>query len=152
MLITPAARFTYDGTSVDNTGLLFRAIHLSRKPYLEGVRKALELAPQGSTGTLTPARTWRITNGHQQPQRINTIGRHLTQLNLALSIQQVKNAIYFTGGEVAGNNLLKVYKDDASIAKYGQKALRISNNRVTDASIAKQSAPRRCRQTGQNST
>lgn len=58
-------------------------------------------------------------------------GKDINQLNLALSIEQVKNDLLFTGGEVSpGVNLFKEYQDSLSAALYGLRYTPKSDNRV----------------------
>lgn len=58
------------------------------------------------------------------------LGRDINQLNLALSIEQVKNYLLFTGGEVSGTNLFREYPDPESAAFYGPRYTPKSDNRV----------------------
>lgn len=60
-----------------------------------------------------------------------TKGKNLTEINLTASIENVKNTIYFTGGPISGVNLYKVYSDSSSIANYGVRLDRRTDNRVT---------------------
>lgn len=64
-------------------------------------------------------------------------GRHINELDLDLSIEQVKNDLLFSGGEVSpGVNLYKEYKDQQSNAYYGQRLATQSDNRVTTTPTA----------------
>lgn len=57
-------------------------------------------------------------------------GKDINQLNLTLSIEQVKNYLLFTGGEVSGTNLFREYPDASSAAFYGQRFATKTDNRV----------------------
>lgn len=57
-------------------------------------------------------------------------GKDINVLNLVLSIEQVKNYLLFTGGEVSGVNLFREYPDPLSAAFYGPRYVPKSDNRV----------------------
>lgn len=63
-------------------------------------------------------------------------GKDINVLNLVLSIEQVKNYLLFTGGEVAGVNLFREYPDPVSAAFYGPRYVPKSDNRVVLAATA----------------
>lgn len=63
-------------------------------------------------------------------------GRHINELNLVLSIEQVKNYLLFSGGETAGVNLFRDYSDSESQSFYGLRTATQSDNRVTVAATA----------------
>lgn len=58
-------------------------------------------------------------------------GRHINELDIALSIEQVKNYLLFSGGETAGTNLYRDYHDSESSAFYGLRTVAKTDNRVT---------------------
>jgi len=63
-------------------------------------------------------------------------GIHVSTLTLSATIENVKNQVYFSGGETAGVNLFKTYSDSDSIDRYGVRLDRKSDNRVTVAATA----------------
>ena len=63
-------------------------------------------------------------------------GRHLNNINLILSIENIKNQLLFSGGETAGVNLYRQYQDTESMSLYGVRLERKSDNRVTVAATA----------------
>lgn len=63
-------------------------------------------------------------------------GRHINELSLGLTIEQVKNYLLFSGGETAGVNLYKDYSDPESSAFYGIRTATLSDNRVTVSATA----------------
>lgn len=63
-------------------------------------------------------------------------GRHINELNLVLSIEQVKNYVLLSGGETAGVNLYRDYVDAESTSNFGLRTATISDNRVTVAATA----------------
>lgn len=126
----------YDAGSVDDFGEPFNYTFITATG-LEAVRKSLELAKgwywYADVGT---NKAW-----FKQPAATAThklfFGRHLTKVRIITSTEQIRNIIYFTGGEISGNNLLKVYKNDESVGEFGGRALRVGDNRVTAASEAR---------------
>lgn len=63
-------------------------------------------------------------------------GRHITELNLALTIEQVKNYLLLSGGPTAGVNLYREYTDASSASAYGIRTATKSDNRITLAATA----------------
>lgn len=59
-------------------------------------------------------------------------GRHINQLNLAMSIEQVKNYLLLSGGDTGGGtNLFRDYTDTVSANNYGIRTATKSDNRIT---------------------
>lgn len=58
-------------------------------------------------------------------------GRHINELDIDMTIEQVKNYLLFTGGDVSGSNLYRDYKDTESSAYYGLRTAAKTDNRVT---------------------
>lgn len=63
-------------------------------------------------------------------------GRHIMELEIGLSIEQVKNYLLLSGGETAGVNLYRQYQDTQSSALYGIRTATKSDNRITVAATA----------------
>lgn len=63
-------------------------------------------------------------------------GRHITELSLGLTIEQVKNYLLLSGGETAGVNLFRDYSDAESANFYGLRTATLSDNRVTVTATA----------------
>jgi hypothetical protein len=58
-------------------------------------------------------------------------GRHINELTLVLSTEQVKNYLLLSGGETAGVNLYRQYQDSESVANYGLRTSAKADNRIT---------------------
>lgn len=59
-------------------------------------------------------------------------GRDVNQLDISFTIEQVKNYLLFSGGDVGGGiNLFKYYQDTQSTSFYGIRTSTKSDNRVT---------------------
>jgi hypothetical protein len=126
----------YDGSSTDDTGLSL-SYTFNTATILEGVRVAHDLAPSGWYWYVdlgTSIAYFKNTPTTPTHKLIN--GRHIGNLKLVMSTENVKNIVYFTGGETAGTNLFKEYRDSASISSFGQRIERKTDNRVTLNSTA----------------
>lgn len=130
-------KINYSASSVDATGLSL-TVQFNTETILDALKKLLTTAPAGfyyyvdlGTDTLYFKRTLTTPT-------IKLIkGRHLTKLDLEMSIENVKNDLLFSGGEVTpGVNLYKEYVDQTSKTLYGQRLARQSDNRVTVTATA----------------
>jgi hypothetical protein len=154
MLVTALDDYNGDGGKIHYTAGSVTASGISvaydfnLATILEAVNKFKELASSDfywyvdlGTNELTmkPAGT--------TPDFIFVKGKHILDIDVTPSIEQVKNYIIFTGGEItapgsstaapgSGINLYRVFKDDASIARYGRRIDRISDSRVTKQATA----------------
>lgn len=63
-------------------------------------------------------------------------GRHINELNLVLSTEQIKNYLLLSGGETAGVNLYRQYQDTESVSNFGLRTATKSDNRITLAATA----------------
>lgn len=127
----------YEVGSIEDTGLSVD-YEFKVATTLEGVKKAQELAPfdwywyvDAGTSIIYFKQT-PTTATHKLVR-----GRHIEELRLKATIEQLVNRIYFSGGDTGGGeNLFKVYSDPDSIAAYGQRLERLSDNRVTQSDTA----------------
>jgi hypothetical protein len=129
---TQGSMISYDGSSTDDTGLSLDYT-FTLATALEGIKVAYNLAPSGWY--------WYVDLGTNIAYFKNTLttathklikGRHLANLKLRMSIQNVKNKVYFTGGDIGGGeNLFSYYSDDSSINSFGPRIDRRTDNRVT---------------------
>lgn len=105
--------------------------------YLEVLKKSIELAPYDWY--------WYVGLGDdtvyfaEKPTTTShtfILGKHLQELDVEYSIEDITNKVYFVGGEIsADTSLFKKYTDSASITNYRQGLQRITDHRVTlDAS------------------
>lgn len=125
----------YDN-STDLTGLSV-TYTFTTNTTLEGIKKCLDFAPHDwswhvdvATGIIyfkqtlaTP--TWKLVKG-----------QHLNSLKLKATIEKVKNKLFLSGGLIAGVNAYFTYQDVGSIATYGQKLERLSDNHIVDQNAA----------------
>lgn len=105
---------------------------------LDAIKKILELSPTGYYAYIDLG-TAEIDIKQMSETADFTVvrGRHITELNLVLSIEQVKNYLLLSGGEVSpGVNLYRDYADNFSTAAYGIRTATKSDNRITLAATA----------------
>ena len=58
-------------------------------------------------------------------------GRHFRQVNVARSLEKLKNIVYlYDDGTNSGGNTLTKFKDLASMQSYGNRAIKVNDNRV----------------------
>lgn len=128
---------TYDGSSIDDTGDTV-SYTFKVNTTLEGAKKVRELGPPdwfwfGDVAT-------NLIHYHQKSSIADhtlILGRHISELNLEYTLENVKSVIYFSGGDTGGGvNLFKKYTNSGTIASYGVRLERISDNRVTLDSTA----------------
>lgn len=124
-------------SSVDLTGLS-RSYTFKLNTVLEGVKKCLELSPANWYWYVDPAdgafyfKETASTATHKL-----ILGRHITNLDLGVSIEDLKNIVYFSGGDVGGGvNLFMTDRNDDSLSDFPQGLARISDNRVTISGTA----------------
>lgn len=104
---------------------------------LDAIKKILELCPTGyySYIDLGTAEI-DIKQVSATPDFTVVRGKHIQELNLALTIEQVKNYLLLSGGPTAGVNLYRDYTDSESAGIYGIRTVAKSDNRITIAATA----------------
>lgn len=102
---------------------------------LEGIKKCLELAPSDWYWYVDPAtNTLYFKETSTTADHTFVYGRHAQELDVEAQIENIKNLVYFTGGDTGGNVYLYTSLSDsvALAANNGRVGLdRISDNRVT---------------------
>lgn len=142
----------YITSSVETTGTSV-TYTFRLNTYLEVLKKCVELAPYdwywyvGLGDDLVYFAAKPTTASHTF-----ILGKHIQELNVEYSLENITNKVYFTGGEVsADTNLYKKYTDSTSITNYRQGLQRITDHRVTvtasadliaEAEIDRNSIPR----------
>jgi hypothetical protein len=104
---------------------------------LEIIKKAKELSPGDFYWYVDPATSTLYFKQTAATATHNFIlGRHIENIEVEASVEQITNVTYFSGGPTAGTNLFKKYVDATSLAtnKIGMK--RFTDNRVTSATTA----------------
>lgn len=123
-------------TDVDATGLSL-SYTFNVQTILEAIKAIRDMSPEDFY--------WRIDLGTDElefkeiattPDFTLVKNIHLSELELTLSIEGVKNKIPFTGAETGGVNLYQLYTDSDSINRYGPRLFRKSDNRVSNSTTA----------------
>lgn len=123
---------TYDGSSIEDT---LTAISYTFKvnTVLEGINKILNLAPANWYWTVDPATnllSFKETN--TTPDHIMVKGQHIESLEIEATVEEVRNIVYFTGGDTGGgSNLFILATDSDSLNENRPGLARITDNRVT---------------------
>jgi hypothetical protein len=123
---------SYSDNSIDmtNTEVTYT---FNVNTLLEGISKCVELAPKDWY--------WYLDYGtnlvhfhlkHETPDHIFSLEKDIIDAKFEKRIEDIVNTVYFTGGDTGGGvNLFKKYTIAESIAKYGTKAMKYSDQRVT---------------------
>jgi len=104
----------------------------------DALKKILELCPTGFYAYIDLG-TAEIDIKQMSTTADFTVvrGRHINELSLALSIEQVKNYLLLSGGDTGGGvNLYRDYTDAQSAAYYGIRTQPKSDNRITISATA----------------
>lgn len=135
---------TYTPESIDETGTVV-SYTFNTNTLLEGIEKCLELAPEGWYWYVDQATN--VLHFHQKESNVThhrfTIGKDVVSLRTQKGVDDIINTIYFTGGETGSGILYKKYVNAPSVAKYGVRAERIKDQRVTLEETADLIADRR---------
>lgn len=104
---------------------------------LDALKKIIELCPTGFYSYVDLG-TAEIDIKQMSTTADFTVvrGRHINELSLGLTIEQIKNYLLLSGGETAGVNLYRDYTDSESVGNYGIRTVAKSDNRVTIAATA----------------
>ena len=104
---------------------------------LDALKKILELCPDGYYMNVDLGTAELDIKQMSETADFTVVrGRHIAELDLGLSIEQVKNYLLLSGGETAGVNLYRDYADTESQSFYGLRTATLSDNRVTVAATA----------------
>lgn len=104
----------------------------------DALRKVLELSPTGFYSYIDLGTAeMDILQETETPDFTVVRGKDVNQLDLVLSIENVKNYLLFNGGEVSpGVNLYRDYQDSESASFYGLRTISRTDNRVTTSATA----------------
>jgi len=128
---------TYDDSinSVLNTGTTV-SYTFKYVTYMDALKKCIELSPQNWW--------WYVDakNGTVYFKPLSQVvshtfvnDKHLSDLNITYSLEQIVNQFYFSGGDIGGGvNLLVNKSNQDSISSYGTWLKSLSDNRVTTES------------------
>jgi hypothetical protein len=123
---------SYLPTSINLTGTTV-SYTFNTNTTLEAINKSLELAPKNwywyidySTNLIY------FKEKASAPDHLFSLDNDLIDAQFEKRIEDIVNCIYFTGGDIGGGvNLYKKFVNQASIDKYGLRAIKYTDNRVT---------------------
>lgn len=104
----------------------------------DAINKILELCPTGYYVFVD------LGSAEMDIKQVNTAadytvvrGRHIFELDLAMTIEQVKNYLLLSGGDTGGGtNLYRDYRESNSASFYGLRTVAKSDNRITLSNTA----------------
>lgn len=104
----------------------------------DAMKKVLEMSPSGYVSYIDLGTSkMDIFPMSETADFVIVNGTDAIDVDLELSIEQVKNYLLLTGGEVTpGVNLYRDYKDSSSEAAYGTRTMPKSDNRMTVTATA----------------
>ena len=104
---------------------------------LDAMKKVLELSPYGYYSYIDLGTAEMDIKQISDTADFTVVrGREIMELNLDLTIEQVKNYLLLTGGPTAGVNLYRDYSDSESASNYGIRTTTKSDNRITQTATA----------------
>ena len=122
----------YSGSTIDMTGTAV-SYTFNVNTTLEAINKCVELAPKNWYWYLDYGTN--LVNFHQKnedPDHTFTLDKDIIDAKFEKRIEDIVNTVYFTGGDTGGGtNLFKKYVVEESVNKYGIKAMKYSDQRVT---------------------
>lgn len=129
-------KINYATGSVDATGLSLTYTFNTNTIY-EAIKAVLSVSSSGfyyyvDVGT----NILYFKQSSSTADIVLTKGKHIEDLTLIATIENVKNQMLFSGGLISTTNLYKQYQSQTSINLYGIRLERQSDNRVTLAPTA----------------
>lgn len=132
---TAGGSVSYSNNSIDKTSTEV-TYTFNVNTLLEGVAKCVELAPKDWYWYLDYGTN--LVHFHKKhetpetPDHIFSLQKDIIDAKFEKRIEDIVNTVYFTGGDTGGGvNLFKKYTIAESVAKYGTKAMKYSDQRVT---------------------
>jgi hypothetical protein len=132
--VSRGGSINYSSTSTTLTGVS-RSYTFKVNTILQGIKKCRELAPYNYYWFVHPATNiiyFLATSATAQHTFV--LGNHIFELELEASTEEVKNQVYFSGGDVGSNVYLYTSLSDSTAlaANAGRVGLELlSDNRVT---------------------
>lgn len=122
----------YGVGTVDLTGLSV-SYTFKVNTILEAIQKCLDLAPYNWYWYVDPATSvLYFKQTPTTPTHKFIKGRHFNQIQIGGTVENVRNVVYFSGGDDgSGSNLFRKYTNLVSLAVRRRRLDRLSDNRVT---------------------
>lgn len=104
----------------------------------DALKKILELCPTGYYSFIDLGTAEMDIKQMSETADYTVVrGRHITELTVGLTIEQVKNYLLLSGGDTGGGvNLFRDYADRESTSNYGIRTAANSDNRITLSATA----------------
>lgn len=127
----------YDDDTIDLTGESLSYTFVVAT-ILEAIKRIKSFSPSDFYYYVNPATNmFYFKQTATTPHHLFIKGRHLEQLEISATVENVVNEIYFTGGLVGSTNLFKRYTNPISITEQGRRRLQLrTDNRVTLSATA----------------
>lgn len=123
---------SYTNDTIETTGTVV-SYTFKLSTYLDAIKKCVELAPANwwwSVDSATGVVTFKPLA--QEPDHTLTVGKHVKNIVVSSSLEQIDNVIYYSGGDDGtGTNVLVRATDSTSIDRYGNWLAIVSDNRVS---------------------
>lgn len=135
--IAQGGRITYTSDSIATTGTTTNYI-FKVSTILEAINSIITLSPAGTYWYVDPATNiFYFNRPSTSADHKFTKGIEVEDLDLEYTIENVRNAAVFSGGDDgSGDNVYIIDSNTGSKAAYDQWLEKLSNNRVTDVSDA----------------
>lgn len=141
VLDTNPSKMSYDNSSIQSTAVnISPTFRLNTK--LEGLQSVFNQTDPGWFwyGNVADNNVY-LQERASTPHHTLILGKHIQSIALRRSIEDLRNTIYFVGGDTGGGAILyKKYEDAASIALWRQGVHRITDRRYTVAASAQRYA------------
>jgi len=126
------SRIGWTETTLQKTGTVV-SYTFNTSNCLEAMDKVLELAPAGWYWYVDADRNLNLHPKQELAEHTFTIGKEIFFIEPAKRTENVVNRIYFVGGTPEGDTdpLFSRYERPASIAQYGMKSIKKTDQRVT---------------------
>jgi hypothetical protein len=126
-----STRITYDPDEVPDTGVEV-AYTFTQKTYREAIDILKSFAPENVYWYIDETGRFSFKPAPTTPTHTFIFGRHLSKIRVERSLEKVRNvALIFNGSY--GSAVYKGYTDAASIASFGRRVERISDNGIEGA-------------------
>lgn len=123
---------SYDDTSITATGTTVSYTFNSNTSF-EAIQQVLSLCPKDWYWYINyEDNTIHLKVKDTEPNHILSLEKDIIDAQFEKRIEGIVNVVYFSGGDIGGGvNLFKKYENTDSIIKYGIKAIKYSDQRVT---------------------
>ena len=131
-------KITYTVDSIDLCGTSV-SYTFNTNTVWDGVRKCLELAPEGWYFYIDQATN--VLHFHpkiEAPDYLFLLDKHIEELEVKKTVENMVNTILFTGKKdaITGIPMFRFYERGSSVTLYGRKVLRMQDERVISTSTA----------------